>query len=325
MSIDILKTMKRVPGGLMLVPMLVTALINTFCPALLQIGGPTTALFSTAGTNTVIGLSLFITGTQFDMGDLAGMLKRGGTFTVVKLLVGFVAGVLLARLFGLDGVFGVSLLAIVATMVSCNPGLYLALVDQYGDKTDAVSFGLFSAICAPGYAVAIVGASSGIAFDPIIVVATLVPFLLGILLGNLDGGIKRLFAAGTPMILPFLGFCFGAGIDFRFVISAGLSGVALAMAFLVINIAILLPIDRLLLRRPGYASVAFNSVAGIAVAVPATAAALMPEFAPYVNVATAQIATAVIVTNLLTPVLTRRAVRLFGDARGEKDKVEKGA
>jgi hypothetical protein len=51
----------------------------------------------------------------------------------------------------------------------------------------------------------------------------------------------------------------------------------------------------------------------------------MPEFAPYVNVATAQIATAVIVTNLLTPVLTRRAVRLFGDARGEKDKVEKGA
>jgi 2-keto-3-deoxygluconate permease len=48
-------------------------------------------------------------------------------------------------------------------MVSCNPGLYLALVDQYGDKTDAVSFGLFSAICAPGYAVTIVGASSGIA------------------------------------------------------------------------------------------------------------------------------------------------------------------
>lgn len=318
MKFDILKTMKRVPGGLMLVPMLVTALINTFCPALLQIGGPTTALFSTAGTNTVIGLSLFITGTQFNMSDLGGMLKRGGTFTVVKLAIGYLAGVLIARYCGLEGACGISLLAIVATMVSCNPGLYLALVGQYGDKTDAVSFGLFSAICAPGYAVAIVGASSGISFDPIIVVATLVPFLLGILFGNLDDDIKKLFAAGTPMVLPFLGFCFGAGIDFRAVINAGFTGVLLAVAFLVVNIVILLPIDRFLLKRPGYASVAFNSVAGIAVAVPATAAALMSEFAPYVEAATAQIATAVILSNLLTPILTKQTVKLFGDARGER-------
>lgn len=41
----ILKSVKKVPGGLMVIPLLLGASINTFFPTALSIGGFTTALF----------------------------------------------------------------------------------------------------------------------------------------------------------------------------------------------------------------------------------------------------------------------------------------
>ncbi|HBX7447363.1 TPA: 2-keto-3-deoxygluconate permease, partial [Klebsiella pneumoniae] len=45
MNINILEKMNKVPGGLIIIPLLVAILINTFAPQVLSIGGPTTALF----------------------------------------------------------------------------------------------------------------------------------------------------------------------------------------------------------------------------------------------------------------------------------------
>lgn len=63
MNLPILKHMQKVPGGLMIVPMLITAIINTVWPEALQIGGSTTGAFST-GTMTIIGIVLVISGSR---------------------------------------------------------------------------------------------------------------------------------------------------------------------------------------------------------------------------------------------------------------------
>ena len=59
MNLPILKHMQKVPGGLMIVPMLITAIINSIWPEALQIGGSTTGAFST-GTMTIIGIVLIL-------------------------------------------------------------------------------------------------------------------------------------------------------------------------------------------------------------------------------------------------------------------------
>ena len=55
-NLGILNWIKRIPGGLLLVPMMITAVIHTFCPELVKIGGATELLFTNTCTMYVVGL-----------------------------------------------------------------------------------------------------------------------------------------------------------------------------------------------------------------------------------------------------------------------------
>ena len=57
------KTMQKVPAGMMLIPLVLGVLINSFAPDALKIGGFTQALFKD-GALALIGLLIFATGAQ---------------------------------------------------------------------------------------------------------------------------------------------------------------------------------------------------------------------------------------------------------------------
>ena len=50
----IMRFLKKIPAGMMVVPMLLGAIINTFLPEVTNIGSFTTAVFTSAGANTAI-------------------------------------------------------------------------------------------------------------------------------------------------------------------------------------------------------------------------------------------------------------------------------
>ena len=50
----ILEAVKKVPAGVIVVPMLIGSLVNTFIPQLVKIGSFTTATFTSAGAATAI-------------------------------------------------------------------------------------------------------------------------------------------------------------------------------------------------------------------------------------------------------------------------------
>ena len=78
----ILNSIKKVPGGLLIVPMILSAIINTFFPEIFQIGNPTTALFTNNSTMVLVGLMLFASGTQFNLNKTVDVIKRAGILCV---------------------------------------------------------------------------------------------------------------------------------------------------------------------------------------------------------------------------------------------------
>lgn len=305
---NILETMKRVPGGLLLIPMLIAAIINTFFPSILQIGDPTTAVFTGEGTMVLIGMILFISGIQLKLSQFMVTLKRAGVLTLSRIIISWIIGWLFIKIFGIDGFFGVSAVAFVATTTSCNPGLYLALMKSYGDNVDNAAFGILNLLAVPILPIMILNSASGVGIDYMSIVSTLIPFLLGILLGNLDPNFQKFFSPGTVILLPFLGISFGSYIDLRVAFQAGFSGILLTIIFLSVCMVPLIYIDKLILKRPGYAASAICSVAGISLVVPTLAAKINPIYEPYTKLAIAQIAFAVIITSIITPYITKAIV-----------------
>jgi 2-keto-3-deoxygluconate permease len=305
---NILGNVKKVPGGLMLIPMLIVAIINTFFPSALDIGSATTALFK-SGTMCIIGIILFTAGTQLKLKALPQALARGGVFVLVRTIICVLTCVILKNTVGLDGVLGISLLAFVIVMSSCNPGVYAALMQQYGDGVDLAAMGIINIIAVPQFPLIILAiffsdGSSGV--SPLkIAVGTIIPFIIGLVLANLDENIGKLFAPATPIALIFLGCCFGSSLNLITAVKSGLAGILLGVIFVVVSMAILLPVDKFILRRPGYAAAAFASVGGVSIGAPAVIAAVLPEFEPYVSSASGQLAFAVIISAIVTPIITK--------------------
>lgn len=140
---NILDTVKKVPGGLMIIPLLLGALINTFAPSVLEIGGFTTAMFKT-GASAILGVFLFCNGAQINVRQAGPSLAKGVGLTAIKFVIGAAIGYLVNAIFGEAGFLTITPLAFIAALTNSNGGLYAALAAEYGDSTDVGAVSILS-------------------------------------------------------------------------------------------------------------------------------------------------------------------------------------
>jgi 2-keto-3-deoxygluconate permease len=308
---DILNTVKKVPAGIMIVPLIMGSLINTFIPQLVNIGSFTTAVFTSAGAATAIGIQLFCLGTSLQLREMPRVLKRGGTLLVAKFIIGAIIGILIGKIFGKDGIWGITTLAVISSATNSNGSMFLALMSEYGDETDCASMALLTINDGPFLTLVALG-SSGLANIPLIaLVAAVGPLLIGMILGNLDRNLRDFLLPAGTILIPFVGFCLGAGINITNIFKGGVSGILLGLVTCFVGGAFILFCDRIF-GRPGYAACAASTTAGNAVAVPAAVALIDPAWAPYVGEATAQVAAATVVTAIIVPVITSWWAKKYG-------------
>ncbi len=310
----ILKTVQKIPGGMMVVPLLLGVIINTVAPGLLQAGGYVTALWSNAGANTLIGAFLFCVGAQIQLRTGGEILKRGIVLLLAKFLAGAVLGWVIGAVFGPAGVLGLSSLAIISAVTNSNGGLFMSLVGSYGDDIDIASQALLNVNDGPFLTLVAVGAS-GMADIPFQSLAcAIAPIIVGLILGNLDKEIANFLKPGLNVLIPFFAFCLGAGISLGNLVKGGIAGIVLGLITVFWSGAICIAADKFILKRPGYAGAAVATAAGNCVATPAAVALAAPSMEPYVESATVQCAAAVIVTVILVPIITSWAAKKWGTA-----------
>ncbi len=95
------------------------------------------------------------------------------------------------------------------------------------------------------------------------------------LLGNLDRQMREFLGRAAPVMIPFFAFALGTGLDFGKIWQAGLLGIGLGVAVVIVTGIPLFIADRLT-GGTGVAGVAASSTAGNAAAVPALIAAANP-------------------------------------------------
>lgn len=302
--VPLFRAMNRIPGGSMLIPLVLGSVIGTLAPSALEIGSFTTALFKESAL-PLIGLLIFMTGTQVTGRTGGSVLAHTGVVLLTKSLIP--AGIIIAvgAVVGLDGIFGVSVLALLASFDNSNGGLWLAFTGHYGDERDRGAYISSAVNDGPFFTLLLLGVS-GLGDIPVLsLVAAIVPFLLGVLVGNVDAEWRELLRPVPDIVIPFFAFALGTGIDLGAVVTGGLTGVLVGIVVAPVTGGLVFLGYRYLLRRGRRSALGFaaGTTAGNAIATPAVVAAADPRFEQYVGTATAQVAASVLVTAILAPLL----------------------
>lgn len=339
---QILRTIKKVPGGIMVVPLFIGACLNTidqmhipaimtflksvgvsaFKPGIyefLRIGGFSEALFKT-GFFTLIAMFLFCTGAQMNLRAGGIAMKKGITLTTVKYFVGLGAGFVWGTLSGdmFNGFLGLSAMAIIAAVTNENGGMFAALSAQFGNRSDLGAVSVLSMNDGPFFTLMALG-MLGANFPWIAFVAVLLPIALGMLFGNLDHEVREFLQPGEYIPVPFFAFALGAGMNLATFFNPAviLGGLALGAMTVILTGGANIIAYKLIGEKSMIAPVASASTAGNAVATPAAIAAaaavaaasgMMPAaeakaYADIVSVASLQISISTLSTAIACPIM----------------------
>jgi 2-keto-3-deoxygluconate permease len=286
---------------MMVVPLFIGMVLNTFFPDLMRIGGFTQALTG-VGYPTVLGMYLFTVGTKMTVRAAPRMLMRGFGILTAKVGIATIFALAVARFFGGE-IIGLSTLAVMVAMSDTNGGMFLALTSVMGSKEDSGTYVVQSIETGP-FLTMLIFVGTGLAVIPYLtMVSVIAPIVAGAILGNLDEDIKDFFGSHEAIIVPFMAFTLGQTINLKSVVTAGLPGVVLGLTVVAVTGFVCIAADRLL-GGTGIAGAAASSTAGNSAAVPQAVALADTSFAPIAGAATVQVAASVIVTAVLTPLLT---------------------
>lgn len=310
------RTIEKIPGGMMLVPLFLGALCHTFSPDAGKYFGSFTNGMIT-GTVPILAVWFFCMGASIKLSATGTVLRKSGTLVITKIVVAWIVAAVASRIIPEHGVeagffAGLSTLALVASMDMTNGGLYASLMNQYGTKEESGAFVLMSLESGPLMTMVILGSAGLASFEPHHFIGAVLPFLIGFALGNLDHDFRAFFSKATPVLIPFFGFALGNTINLGVIMDTGLLGIMLGVAVIVVTGIPLILADKYIGGGNGTAGIAASSAAGAAVANPVIIAQINPAFEPVAASATALVAASVIVTAILVPIITALYSRRMG-------------
>ncbi|MDR5753296.1 2-keto-3-deoxygluconate permease [Caballeronia sp. LZ024] len=317
-QVYIKRAVERVPGGMMIVPLLIGSLVATFLPGMPKFFGSfTNALFT--GALPILAVFYVCMGASINVKATPYLLKKGGALFAAKVGTAIVVGVVLGHFLGeqpvSSGLFaGISTLAVVAAMNDTNGGLYMALMGQYGKSEDVGAYTIMSLESGPFLTMVTLGVAGLSAFPWPTRLRSILPLALGMLLGNLDREMRDFLAKAVPVMIPFFALALGASLDLHKVWQAGLLGIGLGLAVVVVTGIPLYLTDRLT-GGTGVAGTAAANTAGNAAAVPALIAAANPVYAEAAKSATLLVAACVVVTAIVSPILTAAVAKRVSERR----------
>jgi 2-keto-3-deoxygluconate permease len=305
MGLPIKRGIEKMPGGMVIVPLTLGAVIATFAPGTANFFGSFTgALFT--GALPILAVFYVCMGSTIPFETLPQVAGKGGVLLAGKVSLGIIAALVVGHFLGTEPVktgllAGLSTLAVVAAINDTNGGLYMALMGRYGTPQEMGAYSVMSLESGPFITMMTLGGVFAFPWQTLL--GAILPLGIGMLLGNLDREMRDFLGKAVPALIPFFAFAIGASLNLANVWRAGLLGLALGVVVLVISSIAMFLADRVSGGK-GIAGLAAAATAGNAAAVPALVAAANPAYAEAAPSATVLVAASVVVTMLTVPLIT---------------------
>lgn len=163
-DLDLLNKMKNLPGGLVIIPLVIAVLLATFVPQVYQIGGYVTALFYD-GNACMMGFFLIVCGASINVRQVGMPLYKGVVMTGIKFLLGVLLGLIVGWVCGPTGFLGITPFVMIAAITNSNSSLYISLSSQFGNATDTGAVSILALNDGPFFTLVALGAT-GLAAIP---------------------------------------------------------------------------------------------------------------------------------------------------------------
>src|SRR5258707_9639395 len=144
MRLPIKRGIERIPGGMVIAPLSLGALIGTFAPGTAQFFGSFTgALFT--GALPILAVFYVCMGATIPFETLPQVAGKGGVLLASKVLLGVLAALVVGHFLGTAPVktgllAGLSTLAVVAAINDPNGGLSIALMSRHARPQDIAAY-----------------------------------------------------------------------------------------------------------------------------------------------------------------------------------------
>lgn len=263
-----------------------------------------TALFYN-GNACMMGFFLIVCGSMIDVRQVGMPLYKGFIMTGAKFLLGVILGITVGKIFGPEGFLGIAPFVLIAAITNSNGSLYISLSSQFGNATDTGAISILSLNDGPFFTLVALGAT-GLANIPFMtLVAVTIPLLIGFIWGNLDSHFRYSCKIAQPIVTFFMTISIGAKTDVKTILTAGASGIILGLISAATAVLFFFLINALLPRKERNAmGAAIGTTALNSAMTPAAVAEADPTYQPMTAMATAQCATASIITLFLCPFIT---------------------
>ncbi|CAM3194792.1 2-keto-3-deoxygluconate permease [Streptobacillus felis] len=305
------KYFSKIPGNMIVVPLIIGTLINSFFPQVLQIGSFTTAIVK--GVGPLVGAFLLFLGGTISLKSTPKSIVRGFVIITTKVLVAVALGLVVAKVFN-NNFLGLSAVAVIGAISVANNALFAGITSVYGDEIERGAVAITSLSVGPTVTMIALTSAGLASISPLAILGSIVPLILGIILSNYSPFLKQLFTKGLGATTVLVGFALGANMSLSQIFKGGLPGILLGLIAVFVVGIITVIMDKLT-GGSGIAGASISSVAASAIANPEALAKADPNLAIFQDAATAQIAAAVIITALLTPVFTS-LVKKYNEKKG---------
>ena len=318
------KALGRIPGANILIPLLLGVFMNTFFPEVFPTLGSFTAAMTVKGTAALVGAFMLCVGATISFKSAPKAALRGAIIIISKVV--FCVALGLAVLFFLnDNLLGLSSMVILAACSGANNSMYAGLMADYGNEYEQGAVAITTLVVGPPVTMLALGATGQSPINWSLLGAVL-PIIIGILLGNFFPSMKKMLTSALPAIIVMTFFAMGTTMKFDSLIMAGPAGILLGVICSVCGGFINYFVDRAT-GGTGIAGVAISSCAGANALTPAAMAEANPALYGGAALATAnaQVAAAVIVTAILTPLITGYVAEHFAKKDNASEEVVEAA